>query len=283
MLPLKQERGHLFVDVLLRDTLPVRAMLESGIVYPLIDSALVWAHPGLFRPESLADTVRFRMANGVRYVAAHKLPPGLPVAGSRSLRETYVVDMQGHACDLLYPLNTFSTDSTDRPGIFGLSLCAGELCLLPADSLPIADDGWTICPMVRDETSGMYCVRIPLSMLGEGGRSTTFPAELIVDLGNANLLALFMFRSEVEQFVLRTDIPVQRAATASGLPVRIVLPAETRFAEAEAFVRRPVLLLDRPMRLPGDGFLGVRFFERFRVILDFRHERLWLSAQPEQL
>lgn len=66
------------------------------------------------------------------------------------------------------------------------------------------------------------------------------------------------------------------------LPVRIVLPAETRFAEARTFVRRPVLLFDRPMRLPGDGFLGTRFFERFRVILDFRHERLRLSAQPEQ-
>lgn len=37
------------------------------------------------------------------------------------------------------------------------------------------------------------------------------------------------------------------------------------------------------MRLSGDGVLGTRFFERFRVILDFRHERLWLSAQPEQL
>ena len=40
---------HLYAEVLLQDSIPARAMLESGIAFPLIDSALVWSHPDLFR------------------------------------------------------------------------------------------------------------------------------------------------------------------------------------------------------------------------------------------
>lgn len=280
VLPLENARGQLFVNVMLHDSIPVRAMLESGIVFPLIDSALVWSHPELFRPEKLQDTVRFRMANGARYRAAYKLPPGLPVGSSRSLCDTYVVDMHGYACDLLYPLNTFSTDSTDRPGIFGLSIRDGELRLLPADSLPATEQGWTVCPMARDDEYGMYCVKVPFSVCNRHGECTARTMDFVVDLGNANLLALFTFKPEVASFVFRTNLPVQEVETVSGRPMRIVLPAETRFAGAGSFARQPVLLLDRKMRLPGDGFLGTRFFERFRVIFDFRHERLWLAAQP---
>lgn len=282
VLPLERQRGHLFVNVLLYDTLPARAMLESGIVCPLVDSALVWSHPELFRPERLDDTVRFRMANGARYAATHKLPPGLPVGGSRSLCNTYVVDMHGYDCDFLYPLQTFSTDTTDRPGIFSLSIRGGELRMLSPDELPATQEGWTVCPMVRDERYGMYCVEVPFSMRNQRGERTARPMNFVVDLGNANLLALFTFKPEVASFVSWTNIPVREVETASGRPLRIVLPDETRFMDAYAFSGLPVLVLPRKMRLPGDGFLGTRFFERFRVIFDFRHERLWLAAQPER-
>lgn len=61
-LPLTRHRGHLYTEALLQDSLPVRIMLESGISFPLIDSALVWSHPDLFHPEKLDRPVRFRMA-----------------------------------------------------------------------------------------------------------------------------------------------------------------------------------------------------------------------------
>lgn len=282
VLPLENDRGQLFVNVMLHDSLPVRAMLESGIVYPLVDSALVWSLPELFRPQRLADTVHFRMANGARYDAAYKLPPGLPVGGSRSLCDTYVVDMHGYDCDLLYPLHTFSTDSTDRPGIFSLSIRDGEVRMLAPDELPATQEGWTVFPMLRDETYAMYCVEVPFSMRNRRGKRTARPMGFVVDLGNANLLALFTFKPEVASFVARTNIPVQQVETVSGHPMRIVLPAETCFMDSYAFIGLPVLVLHRKMRLPGDGFLGTRFFERFRVIFDFRNERLWLAAQPER-
>lgn len=281
VLPLESERGHLFANVVLHDSLPARAMLESGIVFPLIDSALVWSHPELFRPRRLDDTVRFRMANGARFAATHKLPPGLRVCGSRSLCDTYVVDMHRCDFDLFYPLHTFSTDTADRAGIFGLALGDGELRMLCDDELPAPGDGWTICPMLRDDKYGMYLVRIPLAMY-DRGEPDARPMDLVVDLGNANLLALFEFKPVVGDFVSRTNLPVREAATASGRSMRIIMPAQTRFSDAFTFRNLPVLLLERPMRLPGDGFLGTRFFERFRVVFDFRHERLWLANAPAQ-
>ena len=57
-----RDGGHLYAEVLLQDSIPARAMLESGIAFPLIDSALVWSHPDLFRLEKLDSAVRFRMA-----------------------------------------------------------------------------------------------------------------------------------------------------------------------------------------------------------------------------
>ena len=94
-----RDGGHLYAEVLLQDSIPARAMLESGIAFPLIDSALVWSHPDLFRLEKLDSAVRFRMAVGANYAARYKLAPGLSVSGSRSLCDTYVVDMGGRKGD----------------------------------------------------------------------------------------------------------------------------------------------------------------------------------------
>ena len=60
----------------------------------------------------------------------------------------------------------------------------------------------------------------------------------------------------------------------------MIQPAEVIFMDAYTFHDQPVLLLENRMRLPGHGFLGLRFFERFRVIFDFRRSRLWIAA-PE--
>lgn len=158
-----RDGGHLYAEVLLQDSIPARAMLESGIVFPLIDSALVWSHPDLFRLEKLDSAVRFRMAVGANYAARYKLAPGLSVSGSRSLCDTYVVDMGGRKGDLLWPLNRFTTDSAAAPGIFGLDIARGCLELLAEEELPGEDGGWTAWDMTRDERSGMYCLQSSLA------------------------------------------------------------------------------------------------------------------------
>ena len=277
-LPLTRHRGHLYAEALLRDSLPVRIMLESGIAFPLIDSALVWEHPNLFRPEKLDAPVRFRMAAGALYVANYKLAPGLSVGGMRSLRETYVIDMEGHSAEMLCPLNHFTSDSTALPGMFGLDMRGGSLRILSEEELPETGGEWKDWDMVREEGMGMYCVEGTLTLVNDRGRRTGTPARLVVDLGNATLLALFTFKPEVKRFVSRTRVPTSEAKTSSGRSMQVLLPAETVFMDAYAFTGLPVLLLGKPMRLPGDGFLGLPFFERFPVIFDFRHARLWVAA-----
>ena len=58
------ERDLLYAASFVGDSIPVRVFLESGVYFPLIDSALVWSHPGLFEPVELERPVRFRMASG---------------------------------------------------------------------------------------------------------------------------------------------------------------------------------------------------------------------------
>ena len=279
-LTLTRDHGHLYTEALLQDSLPVRIMLESGIPFPLIDSALVWSNPGLFQPEKLDKPVRFRMAVGMNYVARYKLAPGLSVGGSRSLCDTYIVDMSRHRGGLLYPLNRFTTDSVAMPGIFGLDIARGCLELLTEEDLPGEGSGWMACGMTRDEQSGMYCLQGSLTFVSDRGRRVAEPAELVVDLGNAMLLALFTYKPEVKKFVSRSRVPELEGRTADGRRLPVIQPAEVIFMDAYAFHDQPVLLLENRMRLPGYGFLGLRFFERFRVIFDFRRSRLWIAA-PE--
>ena len=276
-LPLTRTDGHLYAGAMLQDSLPVQIMLESGISFPLIDSALVWSNPGLFHPEKLDKTVRFRMAAGRNYVSRYKLAPGLSVAGSRSLCDTYVVDMGGRT-DMYYPLNRFTTDSVEMPGIFGLDIAGYRLELLAEEDLPGDESGWTVCNMMHDERSGMYCVQGPLTLVNDRGRRTSCPAELVVDLGNAMLLALFTYKSDVKKFVSRSRVRESEGRTSSGRRLPVLQPAEVAFMDAYTFCNQPVLSLENPMRLPGHGFLGIRFFERFRVIFDFRHSRLWIAG-----
>ena len=58
--------------------------------------------------------------------------------------------------------------------------------------------------------------------------------------------------------------------------LRVLMLAVATFMGRYPFCGVPVVLLDKPMKLPGDVFLGVKFFSAFRVVFDFRHGRLWL-------
>ena len=74
-------------------------------------------------------------------------------------------------------------------------------------------------------------------------------------------------------------IPELEGRTSAGKRLPVIRPAEVIFMDAYTFRGQPVLLLENRMRLPGHGFLGIRFFERFRVIFDFRRSRLRI-AEP---
>ena len=125
----------------------------------------------------------------------------------------------------------------------------------------------------------MYCLQSSLAFVNDRGRRVAEPAELVVDLGNAMLLALFAYKPEVRTFVSRARIPELEGRTSAGKRLPVIRPAEVIFMDAYAFRGQPVLLLENRMRLPGYGFLGIRFFERFRVIFDFRRSRLRI-AEP---
>ena len=94
--------------------------------------------------------------------------------------------------------------------------------------------------------------------------------------GNANLLALFAFKPEVGKFVSRAPVDLVEGHTPGGMTLRVLMPAVATFMGCYSFGGLPVVVLDKPMKLPGDGFLGVKFFSAFRVVFDFRHGRLWL-------
>ena len=170
------ERDLLYAASFVGDSIPVRVFLESGVYFPLIDSALVWSHPGLFEPVELERPVRFRMAGGTDYSARYKLAPGLRVGDTRSLCESYVVDLRRRKpCDLLYPLHTFTTDSVAAPGIFELDVRRGIFRPLSSGSLPQPGDGWEAYELVPDGHSGMFWVMDTVRLSDDRGRSRAMP------------------------------------------------------------------------------------------------------------
>lgn len=275
---LASERELLYAEASIRDSVPVRVFLESGVYFPLIDSALVWSHPGLFDPVELERPVRFRMAGGADYSARYKLAPGIRVGDTRSLCESYVVDLRGRRpCDLLYPLHTFTTDSVAAPGIFELDVRRGIFRPLSSGRLPQLGDGWEAYDLVPDGRSGMFCVVDSVRLSDGRGCGRAMPMRLVVDLGNANLLALFAFKPAIGEFVSRVPVDLVEGRTPGGMTLRVLMPAVVTFMGRYPFCGLPVVVLDKPMELPGDGFLGVKFFSAFRVVFDFRRGRLWLK------
>ena len=275
VLPLTYFKGHFYISTTIQDSIPVRIALESGIPYPLIDRSFVEEHPSAFAPDSLKKPLGFRMALGTRYEARAKLAPGLCVGPMRTLSRCYAVDLGTQAYDMILPLQTVVTDTTDRPGIFAIDLRRGELHVEPA--LPDTTAGWCVSALERDEKSGMYLMRGRLSLTNDAGRTYGEERSLVVDLGNANLLALFYARPEVRDFVRRSRTGIRDGYTSSGQRVRVLQPAATIFFDAWRFEERSIVLIDREMKVPGDGFLGTRFFEPFSVILDFRGGRMWVA------
>ncbi len=275
VLPLTYFKGHFYVCTTVQDSIPVRIVLESGLPYPLIDRRFVEEHPAAFAPDSLTKPLGFRMALGTCYEARTKLAPGLHVGPMRTLSRCYAVDLGELPCDMILPLQTVATDTTDRPGIFAIDLRRGELHVEPA--LPDTTAGWSVSALERDEKSGMYLVRGRLSLTNDAGRTCGEERSLVIDLGNANLLALFHARPEVREFVRRSRTAVRDGYASSGQRVRVLQPAATTFFDAWRFEDRAIVLIDREMKLPGDGLLGARFFEPFRVILDFRGRRMWVA------
>ena len=74
----------------------------------------------------------------------------------------------------------------------------------------------------------------------------------------------------------RAPVDLVEGHTPGGMTLRVLMPAVATFMGCYSFGGLPVVVLDKPMELPGDGFLGVKFFSAFRVVFDFRHGRLWL-------
>ena len=275
VLPLTYFKGHFYIDTTIQDSIPVRIALESGIPYPLIDRRFVEEHPAAFAPDSLKKPLGFRMALGTRYEARTKLAPGLHIGPMRTLSRCYAVDLGKQMCDMILPLQTVATDTTDCPGIFAIDLHRGELHVEPA--LPDTTAGWSVSALDRDEKSGLYLVRGRLALTNDAGRTYGEERSLIVDLGNANLLALFHAHPEVRAFVRRSRTGFRDGYASSGQRVRALQPAATTFFDAWRFEKRAIVLIDREMKVPGDGFLGARFFEPFSVILDFRGSRMWVA------
>ena len=162
------------------------------------------------------------------------------------------------------------------PGIFELDVRRGIFRPLSSGSLPQPGDGWEAYELVADGQSGMFWVADTVRLSDVRGRSRAMLMRLVVDLGNANLLALFAFKPAVGKFVSRAPVDLVEGRTPGGMTLRVLMPAVATFMGRYPFCGLPVVVLDKPMKLPGDGFLGVKFFSAFRVVFDFRHGRLWL-------
>lgn len=280
-MPLLTDRGPLYAAATAGDTVPLRIFLESGVSFPLIDSAFVWEHRELFDPIELERPVGFRMAGGASYRARYKIAPGLKIGPTYSTCETYVVNTEG-PYQLLYPLNRFSTDPTHKGGgLFYLDMRNGMFrALSEGDLPPETDPAWRRFELMRDSQSGMYILPGKLSLTDAEGNRCSRTTDMIVDLGNANLLALFTFNQQVAECVAEVPAAVTEGEAPDGRKFRVLLPESTRMLGTYDFSGLPIVLLDSPMRLPGEGFLGTGFFAPFEAIIDFAHNRILLREHP---
>lgn len=66
----------------------------------------------------------------------------------------------------------FTTDSLDRPGIFGLDIARGRLAMLTEAELPVLGGQWSAFDLRRDAQSGMYLAAGPVAFPDNYGEVT---------------------------------------------------------------------------------------------------------------
>ncbi|MFD1470697.1 aspartyl protease family protein [Hymenobacter caeli] len=284
--PLRVERNLPVVQVWLNDSGPYNFLLDTGVAVSLLTEA------------AIADSLHLRHGQDFRVVGAGGeatgllayRAPGVRVRLGRPGQEAVAPDMA---------LLVLNADSLDLSGYVGLpihGILGSELfrSFAVAFGANGAEDLTLTRPAFQRPPRGHRWARVPLAIEGQkpyfiaevrqAGDAAPRPLKLLLDTGASHALSLET-TSDPALRLPAARLPAELGRGLSG-PVRGVLG---RVATVQlGRYRLPTVLTSFPdaadVHARADvfrnGSLGYDVLRRFRVVIDYPHQCLWLHPGP---
>lgn len=275
---IKMNSGHLSVDVRLQNVIDAKAMLESGIPFPILDSMFVVQNQKKLNVQLVPSEISMNL-NGRKMRCYYQTTDTISVNSQIHTGITLIGNLASRGIDMMYPIQSFINPADSGSCIVELDIQNLFMRHITNKELAGIKNKYRELDIKKDELGNMYSLDTELSVRDTMGRNTILNATFIPDLGNVMFLALFESHPDVKSFIHNTNIQLQKGYNSKGqpLPVKVMSVYECTFGKEEKFSNVTFITTPFYTQLKSDGFLGLDFLRRFNVILDFQHNKFYLK------
>ncbi len=286
LLPLQVQRNLLVVQVRLNGAGPYNFLLDTGVASSLL---LVPA---------IADSLHLRHGQDYRVIGAGGTPTGLVAYQVPAVRVS--LGRPGHeAVAPALSLLVLAGDSLNLSGYVGLPI-HGILGSELFRSFVVAFGGGStetlvlMAPATFRPPKGRRWAAVPLAIEGgkayltvavcQAGDSAARPLKLVLDTGASHALSLET-TSDPALRLPAARLPAELGRGLSGLVRgslgRVAAVQLGRYRLSAVLTSFPDAAdVHARADVPRNGNLGYELLRRFRVLIDYSHQRLWLRPGP---
>ncbi len=279
----KLSTGHRAACLTLQHKLPLKAMLESGIPFPILDSTFVFQNSALLNLSLKPSEISMNL-NGEKIRCYYQTEDTVFLNRQIYTGITLIANLRSRGIDMMYPVQTFCTPEDNIPScIIELNLKRNYMRQLTRKELSFIQHQYSELTLRKGDYGKMYNLEAEFAIKDKTGKIATLRGKFIPDLGNIIFLALFENHPNVKDFIQNTAIPIQQGLNKKGqpMPVKAMHIKEGVFNKKVPFSNVVFMITPHFTQLESDGFLGLDFLRHFDVIFDFSNHRFYFKEADE--
>lgn len=274
---MKMKSGHLAASVMLQNKVEAKAMLESGIPFPILDSTFVFQNKEQMNIRIVPSEISMNF-NGRKMRCYHQTTDTIFLNDRIYTGVTLIADLASRDIDMMYPVQSFVNPADSGSCIVELDIKNLFMRGITRSELGRVKEKYKLFRIQDDEYGKMYSLEAKLEIRDTARVSVVLNGRFIPDLGNVMFLALFENHPKVKEFIHNTNIRLQQGYDKKGqlLPMKVMLVPKCIFDDDEIF--SDVVFITTPFytQLKSDGFLGLDFLRRFSVIIDYGDNKFYI-------
>lgn len=271
---------HLYADFILQKKFPVKAMIESGIPFLVLDSTFVFNHMkelGI----SLVESNNVLNLAGNRFVCRYITNDTIYLNNLYYKGKVLITDLTSKGVEVMYPIHTFRNPDDANSQIIELDISSKYITPLTREELKMKKSKYKKFPMRNDGYGEMYAIDSKLEVLSSvSKRYYSLQGDFLLDLGNASFLFLLDQHPKYQEFISNSDFKLQQGRNNQGklIPVKAFWTSKCYIAD-KSFSNVTIAITQMLPKFTTVGILGLKFFENFNVIFDFEEKTLYLRKK----
>lgn len=200
---------HLYADFILQKKFPVKAMIESGIPFLVLDSTFVFDHMKELSI-SLVESNNVLNLAGNRFVCRYITNDTIYLNNLYYKGKVLITDLTSKGVEAMYPIHTFRNPDDANSQIIELDISSKYITPLTREELKMKKSKYKKFPMRNDGYGEMYAIDSKLEVLSSASkRYYSLQGDFLLDLGNASFLFLLDQHPKYQEFISNSDFKLQ--------------------------------------------------------------------------